>query len=245
MRHVGVPLGGRERIHSYHVGTKIFDVHEPIHGGAMIMNGDYISPDPLDLGATLGCIVNGGGKAYMLSNSHVMYYGKLSGQPEFYKAGVGPQTPDPIVSPPRGFPGSKIVGHIKPHTYYTPGAARLPVPETELAKLGPKVGPFFDATLATIEVPYTYDIPGIGITTGHIEPEVGMEFIYRPALRVTTNTGKIINTDAHVYRNLTYTNSSQTYGAILRNNLIQFTTTQPILNGDSGSALIEPNSKKV
>lgn len=210
---------------TYHAGSPLA-LHNPVHGGVFIRNALYGTM------GTLGCIVNSktSGAAFLLSNTHVLRPGYLIAPNSL------PQTGDAILQPPGGV-GSRIIGHVAasriPRNCCYNRGTDIKVIEAHL-KAG-DIADFFDASLGYITSSYSYDIPGIGIPTGTIEPSNGMAF------KALTGSSGMINGQIirAKYNNIGNYESGFTS---VENNI--FTNSVIWHGGDSGSLLVEPKTRR-
>lgn len=142
-----------------HAGSP-FIRHDPLHGGISI------GPTDQNIRGTLGCIVNHNstGAPFLLSNRHVFF-------PEG-KEPAGQNLRSPF--PPAKGQSTRNVG--------TTSAWKSPPAPIITVKSGNYTPPsnasslqaYYDAAIARPTVNFTYEIPGIGVPTGHIEPKAGM-----------------------------------------------------------------------
>ncbi len=210
---------------SYHAGASLAP-HNPIHGGVFIRNALYGTM------GTMACIVNAkaGGTPYILSNTHVLRPGYL------LAPNTLPQSGDAVLQPPGGT-GSRVVGHVAaskiPRNCCYDRGTDIKVIEANL-RAG-SIADFFDASLGYLTTSYSYDIPGIGIPTGTIEPQDGMPF-----KALTGYSGMIHGQVVRAkYNNIGNYESGFTS---VENNI--FTNSVIWHGGDSGSLLVEPNTRR-
>jgi hypothetical protein len=205
---------------SYHAGASTA-LHDPLHGGTWIM------PKDARFVGTLSAIVNSSSGPLLLSNRHVFYM-------EEYASPAG----GALWSPPAaaGNKTARVVGYTRGRKL--PGGIFFPTNRTltpfEIAGLPT----YFDAAIASVNVPYTYDIPGIGVPTGHTEPRLGMN-VTLVGGKSGLNKGKITNPSVN-YKMTKQVPAGQY--AYVRNAFIHSCVSTA---GDSGSMVIETATKKV
>jgi len=210
---------------SYHAGDP-FAVHNPIHGGINIRNELYGSR------GTLGCIVTNtsNGQPFILSNTHVLRPGFVTAPTSF------PQTGDKILQPPGGT-GFRVIGHVaKTKTACNccyPGGTSESVIRNNITNN--KICDYYDAALGYVETSYQFDIPGIGVPQGVIEPKAGMKF------RALCGTSGLI--DGTIIKSKYDTIGSYEAGVVhVEDNV--FTSSIIWKPGDSGSLLVDTATKK-
>lgn len=210
---------------SYHTGDP-FAAHSPIHGGINIRNELYNSR------GTLGCIVtdNATKKALFITNAHVLRPGYITAPQTF------PQTGDMVLQPPGG-PGNRIIGRVaKTKTARNccyAGGTKEDIIRNNIQNNA--IGDYFDAAVGYVETVYSYDIPGVGIPQGIIEPKAGMKF------RALCGTSGLIG--GTLTKGSYDTIGSYEQGAIhVENNVMVSSVIWK--GGDSGSLLVDSASKK-
>lgn len=213
---------------SYHAGTPSCTscLHNPIHGGIWLRNGHS-----QEVG-TLGCIVNdnASGQAYMISNQHVFMPGILVAP--YTKPMIG----DLVLQPPFGTE-QRVVGHVAKNRgpANTRYAKNTPAGTIEADVTNHRVEDFYDAALANISTKYSYEIPGIGIPTGHAEPRIGM--------KIASLTGRTGFLKGEILKSTANTIGSLTDGSI-QVSLNIFYSSQQWNPGDSGSVIIDTQTRK-
>jgi len=213
---------------SYHVGTPSCTtcLHNPLHGGIWLRN--YHSNEV----GTLGCIVNDNksGTPYMLSNQHVFLPGVVTAP--YSKPMIG----DIVLQPPFGTE-QRVVGHVAKNK--GPASTRYPkntpVSAIEADIRNHVVEDFYDASLANLSTKFSYEIPNIGIPTGHEEPKIGM-----PIASLTGRSGLLAGEVA-----ASTVNSLGTLpDGSIQVSLNIFHSTQEWGPGDSGSLIINLANRK-
>ena len=247
MRHVGIPLGGQTyevtQRQAYHAGTYTV-LHDPIHGG-LIMSSKQSSQTKMASACLTAIVTASNGEPRILSNTHVMrYWDYYSAKPDSKRSLKPFTSPDPLYQPPTydgffkptGLParqiGTVLPSITTPRAYFPKGFGK-----TAMAPYVAGSDVYMDACIAKPSVNITYDVPGIGILTGHTEPKDGMEVLIKTGWEQDVKTGKVIYGDAWLAP-----------GGVgwdaLAAHMFSFTTNKKVLSGDSGALVVEKGTNK-
>lgn len=195
-------------------------VHNPIHGGCYVSS----AAEPCCMG-TLSGIVTKNGLPYLLSNAHVFFNANDS----VGKAG------QKVYQPPSGYSGSRTVGLTLARK--RPEGTRFKWGTTPSQTFLNNAPTYYDAGLSTVKVKYDFNIPKVGVPTGHTEPRKGMKVILAGA-RSGVDTGVITSAST----NITIHDTGSPYGFFAKN---VFQHDCNSTHGDSGAMVVEIATKKV
>ena len=206
--------------YSYHVAPSNVP-HDPLHGGP------YIQPkDAHFIGTLSGVVSDSAGNPLLLSNRHVFFIGETG------PANIALWQP---IRPP-GTTNARVVGFTR--TRRTPAGINFPLNKTLTQAEIAKLPTYYDAAVASVTVPYTFNIPGIGIPTGHTEPKIGMVVTLAGGTSGVTH-GKITSISNN-YKALE--NAPQGQYTYVKNAFVHSCKSTA---GDSGSMIVEDATKKV
>ena len=189
--------------------------------------GPYIQPkDANYIGTLSGVVSDSTGNPILLSNRHVMFIHELGAA-----GGALLQPPSPPSSTK-----FRVVGYTK--TRKTPAGINFPLNKQLSNAEISKLPTYYDAAIASVTVPYSFNIPGIGVPTGHTDPKVGMNVTLAGGTSGVTK-GKITNISSNFKATENAPKGQYTY---VKNAFIHSCKST---SGDSGSMIIEDSTKKV
>lgn len=214
-------------LRAYHAASDPIAVHIPVHAGAAIFTADSLSrylageKDIPGLGTVGPVATDGSGKKYIVTAMHV-----VANRSHVVKIG------DEViyVSRQAGKPTATKVGSVAKMGTFRAIPANSNAPVTSLKSMTS-----FDVALLTPALPVSYNIPGVGLQRGHVEPKIGMR-ARKLGMATGSRSGSVIATPQVIAGTVCGRIDRQSIACVLQSDV--FTVNIPGVSGDSGGPVV-------